>query len=163
MSLSFYIGWDVGGWNCDRNNKSRDAIVILDTSAALVGRPWRGNLRKTINESANSGAWMAALFRLCGTEAPKAAKFILAIDTPLGFSESLLSLAGSLTSAGTIGESHTNPYLFRQTERHLFQRGLKPLSAIKDMIGSQATKGELTREIRIPSGGVVCHAACLMC
>jgi hypothetical protein len=22
---------------------------------------------------------------------------------------------------------------------------------------------ELTREIRIPSGGVVCHAACLMC
>jgi hypothetical protein len=32
-------------------------------------------------------------------------------------------------------------YLFRETERHLFRHGLRPLSAIKDMIGSQATKG----------------------
>ena len=32
-------------------------------------------------------------------------------------------------------------HLFRQTERYLFEHGLKPLSAIKDMIGSQATKG----------------------
>jgi hypothetical protein len=26
----FCIGWDVGGWNCDHNPNSRDAIVILD-------------------------------------------------------------------------------------------------------------------------------------
>jgi hypothetical protein len=45
----FFIGWDVGGWNCDRNNKSRDAVVILDESRAIVGKPWRGNLRKQIN------------------------------------------------------------------------------------------------------------------
>lgn len=24
---SFSIGWDVGGWNCDKNGKSRDALV----------------------------------------------------------------------------------------------------------------------------------------
>lgn len=24
------IGCDVGGWNCDQNSASRDAIVILD-------------------------------------------------------------------------------------------------------------------------------------
>ena len=26
----FSIGWDVGGWNCDKNQRSRDAIVILN-------------------------------------------------------------------------------------------------------------------------------------
>lgn len=24
------IGWDVGGWNCDKNPSSRDALVVLD-------------------------------------------------------------------------------------------------------------------------------------
>ena len=36
----FFIGWDVGGWNCDRNRSSRDAIVILDTERRIVGTPW---------------------------------------------------------------------------------------------------------------------------
>ncbi len=40
-----------------------------------------------------------------------------------------------------MGDSQTNPYLFRETERYLFRHGLRPLSAVKDMIGSQATKG----------------------
>jgi hypothetical protein len=47
---TLYIGWDVGGWNCDKNNKSRDALVILDADLKLIGKPWRGNLRTTINE-----------------------------------------------------------------------------------------------------------------
>jgi predicted nuclease with RNAse H fold len=38
-------------------------------------------------------------------------------------------------------DSAANPYLFRATERILFKRGAAPLSAVKDMIGSQATKG----------------------
>jgi hypothetical protein len=29
---SFFIGWDVGGWNCDKNRESRDALVILDVN-----------------------------------------------------------------------------------------------------------------------------------
>ncbi|MGO9017169.1 MAG: hypothetical protein ACLQVJ_02350 [Syntrophobacteraceae bacterium] len=48
----FYIGWDVGGWNCDKNLNSRDAIVILDSALAIMGKPWRGNLRTAINNSA---------------------------------------------------------------------------------------------------------------
>jgi len=27
---AYSIGWDVGGWNCDHNATSRDAIVILN-------------------------------------------------------------------------------------------------------------------------------------
>jgi hypothetical protein len=33
---SFSIGWDVGAWNYDKNSKSRDAIVILDETLAIV-------------------------------------------------------------------------------------------------------------------------------
>jgi hypothetical protein len=139
---AWFIGWDVGGWNCDKNGKSRDAIVILDASRAVVGKPWRGNLRLTINAAANSEAFVAALFELCEVQTKVGdASVTLAIDTPLGFSAEFARLVTGLQSVGEVGSSDTNPYLFRQTERRLFEHGLKPLSAIKDMIGSQATKG----------------------
>lgn len=138
----FYIGWDVGGWNCDKNANSRDAIVILDESCSIMGIPWRGNLRQSINESRNSTEWIHALFKLCdaGTP-PDNAYYILSIDTPLGFSQNFQKLLNGDVVNDPIGASASNPYLFRQTEHFLFEHGLTPLSAVKDMIGSQATKG----------------------
>lgn len=66
----------------------------------------------------------------------------MAIDTPLGFALPFQQLLTDDTFVPpVIGDSASNPYLFRQTERFLFAAGLRPLSAIKDMIGSQATKG----------------------
>jgi hypothetical protein len=139
---SFYVGWDVGGWNCDKNGKSRDAIVILDAALQIVGKPWRGNLRSVINEAATTPAFLNALFGLCGAAPPPAtARVTLAIDTPLGFPKAFVHLITCQGIAPAIDRSATNPYLFRHTERFLFERGLTPLSAIKDMIGSQATKG----------------------
>ncbi|MCP4934088.1 MAG: hypothetical protein GY927_07740 [bacterium] len=136
------MGWDVGGWNCDKNSRSRDAIVILDVSQELVGIPWRGNLRVTINEAKNTRDWVNRLFHLCQAEIPSDPyQATIGIDTPLGFSEAFNDLATGLKSVSSIGESDTNPYLYRKTERFLFRHGIKPLSAIKDMIGSQATKG----------------------
>ncbi len=141
-SPAYFIGWDVGGWNCDKNGKSRDAIVILDADRGIVGKQWRGNLRSTINSAADTAAFVAALFALCGAQTKVGdIPVTLAIDTPLGFSQEFVRLVTSLQAVGELGRSDTNPYLFRQTERHLFEHGLKPLSAIKDMIGSQATKG----------------------
>lgn len=138
----FYIGWDVGGWNCDKNGKSRDAIVILDASLAIVGQPWRGNLRNLINSVDTSEAWIRALFELCIVDATHApCHTYLAIDTPLGFSNEFIRLVTGLSSVATLGNSSSNPYLYRRTERILFEQGLSPLSPIKDMIGSQATKG----------------------
>lgn len=137
----FFIGWDVGGWNCDKNGKSRDALVILGSELNIVGKPWRGNLRSTINEAADSADWIKRLFALCNTVPPDQPRATLAIDTPLGFSDAFVRLVTQRDHAGEVGRSDTNPYLFRQTERFLFEHGLKPLSAIKDMIGSQATKG----------------------
>jgi len=140
-SHSHYIGWDVGGWNCDRNGKSRDAIVILDSSLSIIGEPWRGNLRIHINKAETTDEWIQALFSLCGSYAGKDARCVLGIDTPLGFSDEFVCLAADRVSTGEIATSATNPYLFRRTERFLFEQGLKPLSAVAHMIGSQATKG----------------------
>ncbi|PUB84841.1 MAG: hypothetical protein DBP02_07510 [gamma proteobacterium symbiont of Ctena orbiculata] len=138
----WFIGWDVGGWNCDKNKNSRDAIAILDANHEIVGTPWRGNLRECINSCSTSIEWIAALFDLCGSGVPpEAGPVTLAIDTRLGFSEAFIQLVTQSKAAASIEASNTNPYLFRRTEHYLFEQGLSPLSAIKDMIGSQATKG----------------------
>jgi predicted nuclease with RNAse H fold len=139
---SFYIGWDVGGWNCGKNQKSRDAIVIIDSNLSIVGRPWRGNLRGLINESTSTGEFIRKLFCLAiANLKTDNARIILAIDTPLGFSNDFVGLVAGYSYVEPVESSGTNPYLFRKTERYLFQHGLRPLSAIKDMLGSQATKG----------------------
>ena len=43
---AFFIGWDVGGWNCDKNGESRDAIVILDADAKNSKGPYAAILFK---------------------------------------------------------------------------------------------------------------------
>lgn len=139
---AFFVGWDVGGWNCDKNPTSRDAVVVLDETLAIVGRPWRGNLRRQINAAANTRDWLAALFTACAAPMPaEPCAVTLAIDTPLGFSQDFARLITGLQPCGPVEKSNTNHYLFRRTERWLFEQGLSPLSAVKDMIGSQATKG----------------------
>lgn len=141
-SIEYFVGWDVGGWNCDNNPKSRDAIVILDHQRNLVGKPWRGNLREIINSTYDSAHFLASLMEHC--QAPHvdpAPTALLAIDIPLGFSKPLIELLTQGKTVAEIGSAQSNPYLHRQTEFFLFERGKHPLSPIKDMIGSQATKG----------------------
>jgi len=140
---SYIIGWDVGGWNCDSNPSSRDALVILDPNRNLVGVPWRGNLRVTINQANTPHAFIMALFQLCQAEyvSTQNNSVLLAIDTPLGFSDALINLLVNRQPVAMIEDSASNDYLYRYTEQVLFVGGLKPLSPIKDMIGSQATKG----------------------
>lgn len=142
-SSPIFIGWDVGGWNCDKNPASRDALVVLDSQRQLIGKPWRGNLRRCINQASDSADFISRLLGYCALDASgfSATPVVLAIDTPLGFSTALIELLVHGRAADAIEGSSSNPYLFRQTERFLFERGLSPLSAVKDMIGSQATKG----------------------
>ncbi|MCY3768120.1 MAG: hypothetical protein OXG56_01950 [Gammaproteobacteria bacterium] len=142
FNTAWSIGWDVGGWNCDKNRNSRDAIVILDANREIVGTPWRGNLRERINSCSTSIEWIDALFGLCGRGvSSESGPVALAIDTPLGFSDAFIQLITKSKAAASIEAFNTNPYLFRRTEHYLFEQGFRPLSAIKDMIGSQATKG----------------------
>ncbi len=140
---ALFIGWDVGGWNCDKNPASRDALVVLDAGRRMLGTPWRGNLRRPINQAADTAGFVARLLALCGLEAEAFAGLpvVLAIDTPLAFSSAFVQLLVEGRAVEVIEGSASNPYLFRRTERFLFERGITPLSAVKDMIGSQATKG----------------------
>lgn len=140
---TLYIGWDVGGWNCERNANSRDALVVLDADRKLLGAPWRGNLRQAINECKTTADWISALLTYCQVDWPRehTPAIVLAIDTPLGFPVALRKLLSGERHSASIDDSANNPYLYRHTERYLFKHGLAPLSAIKDMIGSQATKG----------------------
>jgi hypothetical protein len=144
MIKAISIGWDVGGWNCDKNGKSRDAVVILDDEKEMVGQPWRGNLRESIIGATSADNWLKDLFAKCEAEFPTGRPAVtLAIDTPLGFSEEFVALVTGRGVTEPNAMSGLNRYLFRHTERRLFDSETKegPLSAVKDMIGSQATKG----------------------
>lgn len=143
---ALYIGWDVGAWNCEKNANSRDALVVLNYHGELVGKPWRGNLRDTIAAAASYTDWLLTVAKLCHFDDKTTARFteqnvLMAIDTPLGFSNGLLQLLQGEAVATPFTASRDNPYLYRHTERELFAHGFSPLSAVKDMIGSQATKG----------------------
>ena len=138
----YAIGWDVGGWNCTHNANSRDAIAILDDDAKLVGRVWRGNLASAIHLAKNANEWLVSLFDLC--DAPSTDNTVRAaigIDTPLAFSAEFVSLLGGYAVESLGAASSQNQYLYRFTERRLAAKGRTPLSPVKDMIGSQATKG----------------------
>ena len=98
---AIFIGWDVGGWNGDKNPASRDAVVILDAALTVVGRPWRGNLRKHINAATGTAGWLDSLFKLCAADRPAwHSSITLAIDTPLGLSQDLVRLATWLQPVG---------------------------------------------------------------
>lgn len=140
--MHYFVGWDVGGWNCDKNPSSRDALAVLVRETGelrLSGQVFRGNLRRDINERTTLAD---ILNERCKVKLGPDDRITIAIDTPLGFPVAIAALIREevLPSAvpGSYGE---NPYLYRQTERWLFSKGFPPLSAIKDMIGSQATKG----------------------
>lgn len=137
----FYIGWDVGAWNCDKNPISRDAIIILDGDSKIVGQ-WRNNLTYAINDSTNASDFIKKIFALCGEKAKDLTNvsIIMAIDAPLGFPDGFKDLINGKHEINDIGQHKSNPYLFRKTEQLLFGNDLSPLSPIKDMIGSQSTK-----------------------
>jgi hypothetical protein len=100
---AFFIGWDVGGWNCDYNPASRDAIVILDTALTIVGRPRRSKLRKHLDAATDTRGGLNSLFKLCATnQAAGHSSITLAIDTPLGFSQDFLRLVTGLQPMGPV-------------------------------------------------------------
>jgi predicted nuclease with RNAse H fold len=138
---NYYLGWDVGGWNCDRNRNSRDALAVLGVSGSRIGETWRGNLRSSINESGSTHVFLKSCLMHCGVNFdPSEDRVTVAIDAPLAFPVAFAELLAGGVVGRELGKSAENPYLFRFTERRLSREGVTPLSAVKDMIGSQATK-----------------------
>lgn len=140
---TLFVGWDVGGWHCDKNAASRDALVVTglcDREIVVVGKPWRGNLRSVL--MADTGhALLSATLGLCGVDAEPVTEVVIAIDTPLGWPSAMMRLAQGGAVSSVSGADGENPYTRRATELALIQRGYAPLSAVRDMLGSQSTKG----------------------
>lgn len=137
-----YLGWDVGAWHCDRN-KSRDALVLVrdgNDGLEVVGRGWRGNLRHAYNRAAGSEL-LGELLGLAGSTLADWSTLTIAIDTPLAWPQEFQSLLAGSAPNLVPAKKGANPMLLRLTERWLWERGHEPLSAVQDMIGSQATKG----------------------
>lgn len=134
------IGWDVGGWNCETNPESRDALVCLRSNSERLGRAWRGSLRATINHSTSGRDFVERLGRLCSIDIELPRRVVIAVDAPFRFPAALIALQNGDAIDGVPDYSDQNPYLYRLTERRLVGEGVKPLSAVKDMIGSQASK-----------------------
>lgn len=140
---ALFVGWDVGAWNCDRNRESRDALCVLeerDDLPAVVGTPSWGNLRPLL-VSHRGAALVDQLLRAAGVEAVPGQEVTIAIDAALGWPRAMLELATAGKIVAVPDKADSNPYLFRAQDRALFQKGLRPLSAVRDMIGSQSTKG----------------------
>ena len=140
--MDYYIGWDVGGWNCN-GAKSQDALCALTgtwDNLSLVGKPWRGNLREVL--VAQDGD-LETIFEKVEIKREETHSVTWAIDTPLGWPKTFCKLVfGGGDPAHVPAQGNSNPYLFRQTEQWIAQRGPRcPLSAVRDKIGSQSTKG----------------------
>lgn len=154
MSNKLYIGWDVGGWNCEKNTNSRDAIVVLGEQGKLLGYSTWMNLKHYILEANSTDDFIISLLGLSNLDY-NGEDVVLAIDTPLGYSEEFRALINCNQPAAfpDTNKNIDNPYLFRITERHIYNKKLNyknksgeiqivtPLSAVQSMIGAQSTKG----------------------
>lgn len=147
MKSTLCLGWDVGGWHSDHNANSRDAIVIVNADGDLGGmidKNGKGGLAQRFREVSPSEEhyWSKICAGSGAEDALRSADhLVVAIDTPLGFSKEFIDLIANGTLSSIPQTSAEHPYLFRATERYLARNGSAPLSPIKDMIGSQATKG----------------------
>jgi hypothetical protein len=139
----YSVGWDVEAWNCD-SGSSRDALVVLEEGAdgpITAGRPWRGNLRSVLDAGPGGADLILAVLSLCGVTPLTPFEATVAIDTPLGWPKPMLDLLTAGVVVPVPERADENPYLFRQAELALFGHDHRPLSAVRDMIGSQSTKG----------------------
>lgn len=140
--MHYFIGWDVGAWGCRQGSSSQDALVVLalqNDALYLVNNMWRGNLVGTLSAVDSLDKVINKHFKINirGED-----RITIAIDTPLGFPIDTVALfAGTRPVTPTLEPHACNSFIYRQTEMWLASKQFPPLSAIKDMIGSQATKG----------------------
>lgn len=143
LKNNLLIGWDVGGWNCDSNPNSRDALCAIEEkerTPAVVGNWWRGNLRATLVKHKGIDL-ISSMLELVNVDFKEYSHVTFAIDTPLAWPNAMIELVTNGTTQMVPGNPDNNPYLFRAQERALFSTGCRPLSTVRDMIGSQSTKG----------------------
>lgn len=139
MCKTYYVGWDVGAWHCDKNTNSRDAIVIQDKESEDVFL-FYGNATNFFGEE-NLDAFFRALFPDHITENEQN-EYKIAVDAVLGWPKEFIALiTGKDINTDILPKcKKENCFLLRECERELPFEDIQPLSAVQDMLGSQSTK-----------------------
>ncbi|MEQ8277551.1 MAG: hypothetical protein RMA76_35200 [Deltaproteobacteria bacterium] len=141
MSTHYFVGWSVGSWNCD-DAKRKDALVVLhqhDGALEVTGMPLRTNVRSVL-VSTHREELIRRLLGVCSVRVQAGLRVTLAVDTPLGWPVAFVDLFTTRRARDVPEAADDNPVLFRTTERALLDRGFRPLSAVRDMIGSPSSK-----------------------
>lgn len=135
------MGWGVGPWNCD-DAKKKDALVVLESSGDRIevrGMPVRTNVRPVLIAHRREEL-IQRLLAVCSVGAKHGLRVTLAVDVPLGWPAAVVDLLTTRRTPEVPMDVDANPMLFRTAERRLLERGFRPLSPVRDMIGSQSTK-----------------------
>jgi len=102
------------------NNKSRDAIVVLDSDLEVFGTPCRGNIKNILLRSETIDNFVQYIFdesEINHKYNPKTDCCCIAIDTPLAFPKPFINLVSykkAYEHEKYFDQSHSNPYLFRK-------------------------------------------------
>lgn len=141
MGSNYFVGWSVGAWNCD-DAKRQDALVVLHEGVdgvEIAGMPMRGNVRNIL-VGAHREELIRKLLGVCSVGSTNGLRVMLAIDAPLGWPVAFVDLFTTRRAIDVPVTVDDNPILFRATERALLTLGHRPLSPVRDMIGSQSSK-----------------------
>jgi len=160
---TFYIGWDVGAWHCDRPAGSQDAFCILERKRGTRELDFlgvsRGNFRQDLLNINDCESFVKAAFKCVKAKVQPDVRsnVIVAIDAPLGVPQAFRELIVNHRPYERVEkEAINNRYLYRETERYLnITNGeIKPLSLVMHQIGSQCTKAiDLLHRLNLrPSG-----------
>lgn len=166
MCNTYYIGWDVGAWNCPQEKfaaQSQDCITVFvddDKGELKLIWAWMGNVSSKIcvpflefinglasdkPDNADNIIENDKIKFTIGQED----KIIVAIDASLGLPQNAVTIANLGDTATVIEQNDlsraNNPMIYRYTEQWIDKnvfgnKGNPPLSAIQNQIGSQATK-----------------------
>ena len=160
---TFYIGWDVGAWHCDRPAGSQDAFCILERKRSEKNLNFLGvsrrNFREHLVNTNDCESFVKAVFECVKTKVQPDVRsnVIVAIDAPLGVPQAFRDLIVNHWPYGRVEkEAISNRYLYRETERYLnlTNKEIKPLSLVMHQIGSQSTKAiDLLHRLNLRQSG----------
>lgn len=130
------IGWDVGGWMGNNHG-----VAICEWDPATNTIDWRG----TPTEIAIPKNGIS-LQHLIGTVDPTfslddRSQYIIGVDAPLGYPKAFIQfINGEINPVEKSEKEIYNPLAYRYTDRVIYETiGKKPLSAVFDRIGNNAT------------------------
>ena len=140
---TYYVGWDVGAWHCEKNTKSKDCFCLLDENGCAILPYNRSCVSDEILQKECFLDFIRTIFPR--QTFSKCDEFIIGIDAVFCWPKNFVSLINAkgpkdITYKPTGWEGAiNNEILFRKTE-YIIAHKHKPLSAVQGQIGSQSTK-----------------------